>query len=64
MKCRKNKIQLNATVSPITMKRLVEMMEVAENFSSRSDAVEKSLDMMYFSWKYNEKSHENAVMVG
>lgn len=47
------KIKIGATISPLTLRRLNEMVEGQETFSSRSDAVEKSLDMMYFDWKHS-----------
>lgn len=47
----RGKIKIGATISPLTLRRLEQMVEGNETFSSRSDAVEKSLDMMYFTWK-------------
>ena len=49
----RRKVRIGATISPVTLRWLNEMTE-EEGFSSRSDAVEKSLEMMYYFRHGNE----------
>lgn len=44
----KGKAKIGVTVSPITERQLDSLVESHRLFSSRSDAVEKSIAMMYF----------------
>ena len=45
---KKRKVQLNATISPMTRQQLEILVEKDHLFASGSDAVEKSIGMMYF----------------
>jgi hypothetical protein len=47
MKCKKNKMQLNATISPLTEKQLDVLVNSHHLFSSKSDAVEKAIGMLF-----------------
>lgn len=44
----RNKQLITASVSPLTEKQLDAMVESKQLFSSRSDAVEKSIGMMFY----------------
>lgn len=56
----RRKVRIGATISPVTLRWLNEMTE-EDGFSSRSDAVEKSLEMMYYSRKHE---HESLAIAG
>lgn len=50
---KKHKVQLNATVSPLSGKQLDSLVEKDGLFSSRSDAVDKAIGMLYYAVNHN-----------
>ena len=48
MTTKKHKVQLNATVSPLSGKQLESLVDSHNLFSSKSDAIDKAIGMLYY----------------